>query len=179
MNYLTQDEVIRLLKVIPDLRDRTALMVMYLHGLRVSEATALTVSDVIDGYIIVQRLKGSAKTIQPMIPHSDPYLDEKTAIGVIIPRYGLKPQDHLFGAHDRFHYYRLMQRAAKTAGIPKHLAHPHALKHAIGMRLVSHMELKDLQQYLGHKALSSTGIYLHSTDAKASAAALAALRGDK
>lgn len=43
---LSQDEVARFLKAVPDLRWRTALVTIYAAGLRVSEAVALTIKDI-------------------------------------------------------------------------------------------------------------------------------------
>lgn len=170
MQFLTQSQVRDILRLIPNDRDRCALLVAYLHGLRISELTALRVKDTEGGYLNVKRLKGSKRTLQAVIyAPSDLVLDEASALKDVVRKYELGPDDRLF-PKDPATYWRIMKRAGKLAGLPEALCHPHVLKHSIAMHLVRRMDIKDLQQYLGHKSLSSTGVYLDSTDAQASAA---------
>lgn len=177
MHHLTQEQVKSLLRAVPNDRDRTALLVMYAHGLRVSEAISLRVSDVSGGYITVKRLKGSLKTTQLLIAHKDPLLDERTVLGDLIEAYNLGPSDILF-PHPRLYYNRLMLKAGTAAGIPKHLCHPHALKHSIAMHMVKRISIDELKQYLGHRSLNSTGQYLRVDDAQASQAVNAVFQED-
>src|SRR6266567_5877392 len=98
MHHLTQEQVRRLLQAIPTDRERTALLVTYLHGLRISETLALRVQDIQGGYLTVQRGKGSMKTTQALYAPSDlgSWLDEKTAIENLILTYQLQRDDFLF-----------------------------------------------------------------------------------
>jgi integrase/recombinase XerD len=114
--------------------------------------------------------KGSKRTLQALIgAPSDQVLDEVSALRDVILKYGLGPEDRLF-PKDPATYWRIMRRAGQAAGLPSALCHPHVLKHSIAMHLVRRIDIKDLQQYLGHRSLSSTGVYLDSSDAQASAA---------
>jgi integrase len=65
MQHLTMDEIKRLVEAIPNARQKLMILVGFEHGLRVSELINLTKEDIRDGYVSVQRLKGSLKTIQP------------------------------------------------------------------------------------------------------------------
>ena len=56
--------------------------------------------------------------------------------------------------------WRFMQKAGTAAGLALAHRHPHVLKHSIAMHLLRRIDVKDLQQYLGHRSLSSTGVYL-------------------
>jgi integrase len=182
MHHLTQGQVKDLLRAIPDDRDRAALLVGYLHGLRVSEICALKVRDVADGYITVKRLKGSGKTTQALIAHSDLVLNEQQALEDIITKYRLKPSDSLFGrpgAAGRRYYDRLIKRCGALAGIEQHLQHMHVLKHSIAMHMIKPIGIENLKQYLGHKSLNSTGMYLRVSDAQASQAVAAAMQKEK
>jgi integrase len=169
MHHLTQPQVKALLQAVEDDRDRCGLLVAYLHGLRVSEMMALRVKDVAGGYITVPRRKGSKKTTHLLIAPSDLVLDEKTALEELISKYQLGPEDQLFPA-SRKTYDRRIKTAGAKAGIPEHLRHMHVLKHSVAMHMVKKIDLKELQQYLGHKSLNSTAQYLHVTDAEASQA---------
>ena len=167
MKHLTIDELKALLKEIPDSRQRLMFKVGFLHGLRVSELINLVREDVQDGYVKVQRLKGSYKTVQPHVKHPDPELDEAEGLAAL---YGtLKNGERLFPM-TRNGVYKLMQRAGKKAGIPTHKLHPHALKHSCAMVAIDKIGIQKVRQYLGHKSISSTGAYLNESDETASRA---------
>jgi integrase/recombinase XerD len=76
----------------------------------------------------------------------------------------------------RQHFWRLVQRYARQAGIPERKRHPHVLKHTIGMQAIHSAGIENVRQYLGHKSMASTGAYLKVSDAEASAAVSAALK---
>ena len=175
---LTREEVRSLLRNIKDARDRCGFTIAYLHALRVSEMNTLTVADTEGGYLAVARLKGSMKTVQPLISlPEDAVLDEVTALRDVVRKHGLGPKDVLF-PKSRQRYYEIFRAAGRAAGLSPALSHPHILKHSIAYHLADQsMPIKDLQTYCGHKNLSSTGVYLESTDAKASAVAYRILAG--
>jgi integrase len=166
MQHLTVDEFKQLLGKIPNERKRLMFVVGFFHGLRVSELIGLTKESIADGYINVQRLKGSLKTIQPYIKHPDPELDEYTMLAKL---YGtLKKKERLF-PWTRDGAFKMMQRAGAAAGLPKHKCHPHSLKHSCAMLAIKKIGIESVRQYLGHKSLSSTGAYLRVSDGEASA----------
>lgn len=167
MNHLSQDEIKDLIREIPNDRQRLMIRVAFLHGLRVSELVNLTRESIKDGYVKVQRLKGSNKTIQPFVHHPDPLLDESDDLSILYTT--LKPGERLFPM-SRSGVYRLMQRAGARAGIPAHKLHPHALKHGCAMLAIEKMGIQHVRQYLGHKSISSTGEYLKVSDETASKA---------
>jgi integrase len=188
MLYLTQSQVRDALRLVPNDRDRLALLMAYCHGLRITEVcgkyrdgkpqrnkaglilTGILVKHTEGGYLKIPRLKGSNTTLQNLInAPSDLVLDEASALRDVVRKYELGPEDRLF-PKDAATYWRQFQAAGKRAGLPETLCHPHILKHSIAMQLVSRIDLKDLQVYLGHKSLASTGKYLESNDAQASAA---------
>src|ERR1700677_566882 len=142
------------------------ILVGYWHGLRVSEVVAITASSIVDGHLTVARLKGSNKTVQPLVASVDPLLDE--AAGFFEYTQGMHSNQKLFPI-SRVQFYRLFNRYALAAGIPKRNAHPHILKHSIAMQSIGAAGIENVRQYLGHKSLSSTGAYLIVDDLTASA----------
>lgn len=172
MHHLSWEQLKALLKSIPDAEDRLMILVGFHHGLRVSEIIGLTGKNVRDGFVTVQRLKGSAKTTQPFIKHPDPLLDEYDAL--MKKAVTLKANQRLFPI-TRFGVYKLMQRAGKRAGIPQHLCHPHVLKHSIAMLSINKAGVHVLKVHLGHQSLSSTGAYLKLSEEAASRAMGAAI----
>lgn len=150
-------------------RDWLAFAVGFNHGLRASEIIGLTRDNVRGDFLIVQRLKGSNKTRQPLIEHENPLLNEKR----VLLAFAQKASGRLF-EFSRQHLWRLFRKYAEDAGIPEHLRHPHILKHSLAMALIP-QGLEITRQYLGHKAGSSTMEYLKTGDDEASAAAARAL----
>lgn len=142
-------------------------LVGYWHGLRVSEIVSLQVGMVQDGFLTIQRLKGSLKTVQPLVSDDNPLLNEKDAIFEHIR--GMDESALLFPVSRR-QAARLMVRYAKQAKIPRHLAHMHVLKHSIAMHTIRAAGIENVKAYLGHKSIASTGAYLKVDDETASAA---------
>lgn len=172
MYHLTTEEIKGLLREVPNERQKLMLKVAFLHGLRVSELINLKRENIRDGYLSVQRLKGSMKTVQPYVA-DEGELDEAQGLRELYK--ALKPGERLFPM-TRNGVYKLMQRAGTRAGIPLHKLHPHALKHSCAMVGIQNMGIHLVRQYLGHKSISSTGEYLKETDEAASAAFAGAIR---
>lgn len=173
MNHLTASEIKSLLREIPDTRQRLMLRVAFLHGLRVSEVTSLTRESIRDGYVAVQRLKGSLKTIQPYVAHADPELGEAEGLTALYD--STSPGETLFPM-TRDGVLKLMKRAGARAGLPTHKCHPHILKHSCAMSIIG-SGIENTKQYLGHKSLNSTGAYLRVSDEMASKAAAKSFGG--
>ncbi len=140
------------------------ILVAYNHGLRASEVVGLTEDCVRDGYLTVKRLKGSLRTVQSLVAHKEPLLDESSALNNLAR--GAKASARLFPI-GRQHFWRLIQRYARDARIPVHKAHPHILKHTIAMQVIGKAGIENTRQWLGHKSISSTGEYLRVSDESA------------
>ena len=173
MHYLTKSEFKALLDSVSNPRHRLMLKVGLLHGLRVSELVGLRREDIRDGYIAVQRLKGSLKTVQRQIQTSDPAFSEAEELSELYSRLG--PRELVFPI-TRFGVIKLMKRAGIKAGIPAHKLHPHVLKHSCAMLGIDSMGIRKMRQYLGHKSISSTGSYLEASDEEASDAFIGSLK---
>src|SRR5579862_2470449 len=163
MEHLTREQLIAVLaqaKVSRD-RDWILLLVTFWHGLRASEAIALTPENFADGYLSVQRLKGSLRTTQPLVADESELLNERAAVEKWLALHhaahgGDGRGKRLFQV-SRFHVYRLMRRCGRLAGLPQHLCHPHVLKHSIAMQSIRDAGIENVRQYLGHKSIASTG----------------------
>lgn len=153
-------------------RDWLMILVAWRHGLRASEVVAITHDDLKDGQLDTQRLKGSERTIQPLGTDPDPLLDERA--GLVEYCRGFNRNQRLF-AVTRQHFWRLVQRHGKTAGIPERKRYPHIFKHSIAMHVIQKAGIENLKKFLGHKSGASTMAYLKVTDEEASAAVQRAL----
>jgi len=179
MDFLTPDELLKVLRTARERssRDWCMILLAYGHGMRRSEVANLRLTDVNpkDGSIFVRRLKGSLPTVQQLMPHrGEPLLDEVLAVRTYLKERPTDAGEAFFVSQKGGHLsdtqvYRIYQAIAKTAGIQSHKCHPHVLKHSIASHLVrQNVNLARVKQFLGHAAISSTMEYVAVSDQEAS-----------
>jgi integrase/recombinase XerC len=153
------------------LRDRALLEVLYASGLRVSECCALDL-DAIDrdrygeGCLVqVRRGKGAKERLVPIGSAAVAALDAYLADGrpaLRHPRSGKQDAGAIFlNRHGQRltarSVQRLVERCALLAGTE---ATPHSLRHSFATHLLDGgVDLRSIQELLGHASLSSTQIY--------------------
>ena len=167
MKSMTPTQVNSLLAVAKKYSEQDYLMflVTYLHAMRISETLSLTRDNIVDGHLRMQRLKGSRRTIQPLMPQ------ERDAILHLAETC----TGRFFTICRKTAWMRIRQYG-KEAGIPEFLLHPHSLRHSAAMAgLKGGMAINELQAYLGHVHGSNTLIYLQCDDDVASKAFAAAV----
>ena len=143
------------------LRDLALLEVMYGCGLRVSELSGLTLSQVSlqDGWLKVIG-KGNKERMVPM--HSLAVSRLKDYIAY--ERGESEHKEVFLNARKTPLSSRgirlILSERSEAAGI-KHV-HPHMLRHSYATHLLNHgADLRSVQELLGHEHLSSTQIYTH------------------
>jgi len=182
VHHLDRDQITALLRAARAgrRRDWVLFLVTYWHGLRASEAVNLTPAHFRDGFLTIQRLKGSLRTVQPLVEQPDELLDERRAVNSLLAshltRFGPGGRSVPLFPLSRVQFYRLMRHYGALAGLPRHLCHPHVLKHSIAMQTIKTAGIENVRQYLGHRSISSTGEYLRVNDDEASQAIAAATR---
>ena len=172
MEYLDKSELRRLFQVAYQ-RNRLhhlALVVGLWHGLRVSEIIAIKGSDIADGQLRVKRLKRSKPTLHLIHRDGDPLFDESPILDMA------KANERLF-PFSRRRVDQFIKKYGEIAGIHPDKCHSHAVcKHSMAMLLWDHTHsLGQIQNYLGHKAASSTLCYLAEADSRKAAAAVAGI----
>jgi integrase len=169
MQGISNDELLALLGAARAARERDWLFILvsYWHGLRVSEAVNLRLENLRGGVLTVQRLKHSLKTIQPLIEHPNPLLNEKAALTSYT--LGMYTKQRLF-PFSRVQGWRIVQKHGATAGLPAHKRFPHMLKHTIALATIGTAGIENTRQWLGHKSMGSTGEYLRVSDEQAAVA---------
>jgi molybdate transport system regulatory protein len=178
LEALSKEQLLVILAAARAHRERDWLMILvgYSHGLRPSEVVGITAGDIADGHLSVKRLKGSNRTVQPLVCDENPLLDECSAL----PEFtrSMLGNQKVFPVSRR-QFGRLFSAYAEAAGIPQHLSHPHILKHTIAMQTIHSAGIENVRQYLGHKSISSTGAYLKVSDAAAAERIAGALKGSR
>jgi len=172
MKSLSKPELDALLAVSGE--HRLMFLVTFNHGLRVSETLSLTRDNLSSMLLTVQRLKGSKRTIQPLLPQEQA---ELLALAASTTGYLFLPEyDNRESARRIFN--KLMRKYGKLAGIPEHKCHAHAIKHSTGrLAYEGGMGIPELQKYLGHVNGKNTMVYLEASEEQASAAFAAAVGG--
>src|SRR5271154_3443746 len=86
MEALSKPELLALLRTAKAHSTRNWLMILvaYSHGLRASEVVRLQRDAVKDGHITVARLKGSLRTIQPLVEDENLLLNERKGLSAFL-----------------------------------------------------------------------------------------------
>jgi type 1 fimbriae regulatory protein FimB len=168
--YLTQEEIDKLLSVSKvssrnPVRDYCMLLLMFRHGLRVSELCSIKLSDIdVDAKTFhVKRLKGCDSG-----PHEF-YNGESPAVKAwLIDRSKMNPPascDTFFISErrkplSRVTVWLMIRQTAEAAGLEHLEIHPHMLRHSTGYALVNKgIDIRIIQGFLGHRSISSTVRY--------------------
>jgi type 1 fimbriae regulatory protein FimB len=184
--YLEPAEVLAVLRAARARGNREWAMIVvgYRHGLRASEICNLRLSDLDlkNGSIVIERLKGSLRTVQAVNEHrGEPLLNEVKALREWLRQRQDDGSDFLFrsqkgGRLDRSQVFRLFRQIAREAGLAAEKQHPHCLKHSMASHLVAaNVNLALIQRQLGHKTIGSTMRYITTSDQQASRATSTAL----
>ncbi len=177
--HLTLLEVDRLLAATKDnprtgLRDRCLILLMFRHGLRVTEACAMRMDQVdLESKILqVQRLKGGLSTTQPLrteeirllkgwMAERDRWLRQwrkSGGPGAALDRHALFLSAR-GTALSRKTFWALLRRYGELAGLSLP-PHPHMLRHACGFALADQgADTRLIQDYLGHRNIQHTVRY--------------------
>jgi type 1 fimbriae regulatory protein FimB/type 1 fimbriae regulatory protein FimE len=160
---LVPDEVERLLAAAGQrgrygARDRTLLLSMYRHGLRVSEAVSLRWDqvDLKAGLLHVQRLNRGVPSTHRL---RGPELRALRQLRREWPDGAYLFVSERGGPMTASNVRKLVVRAGQQAGIGFPV-HPHMLRHACGFKLANDgHDTRSLQHYLGHKNIAHTVRY--------------------
>jgi type 1 fimbriae regulatory protein FimE len=161
--YLTPSEMEKLLEAAGASgrygpRDRTLLLLMYRHGLRVTEAISLRWDqvDLKAGHLAVQRLKNGVASTHPL---RGPELRALRQLRRDWPDGPYLFASERGGPMAASNVRKLAARSGLAAKIPFPV-HPHMLRHACGFKLANDgVDTRSLQRYLGHKNITHTVKY--------------------
>jgi len=164
--YLSEDEVKRLIDASGENpRDYAIISLLAYSGLRVSELCNLKIEDVDfnERIVYVHSGKGDKDRIvvvsQKVIDAIQNYLYTRE-----------DDMEYLFASQkssqiSRVQVFRIVKKYAKKAGIKKEVT-PHVLRHTLATTLLRRgVDIRFIQQFLGHSSVATTQIYTHVDDA--------------
>ncbi len=173
--YLTQAEARKIL-AIPDratdegVRDYAMLTLLLMTGIRLSEIVGLDISDIeFEGGVIRVLGKGRKERLVPI---------NGGASGAVRSWLEIRPASEapslfLSKKGDRVSrrtIQHVVRKTVKAAGLDPRVS-PHKLRHTFATSLYAEeVDLRDIQELLGHSDISSTSIYTHTNVEKVRAA---------
>ena len=158
---LSQEEISKILSSVSNIKHKAILMIIYSAGLRVSEVVKLKVEDIDDErkLIHVRGAKGrkdrytilSDKALETLNLYLKAYQPKKWIFT------GIKKTRHLNTRSAQ----KIFDNAVKSAGIRKGVS-IHSLRHSFATHLLeSGIDLRYIQELLGHSSSKTTEIYTH------------------
>jgi integrase/recombinase XerD len=161
---LSTDEIKHLLSLVRTPKARVALTVIYACGLRLSEGINLKVQDIDSKRMMISIRNGKGG--------KDRYIPLPNRLREILHAYWIiqKPASYLFPGGDRntplaaSTLQKTFRAVVRQSGISKP-ASVHTLRHSYATHLLERgVDLRIIQELLGHKSPQTTAIYAHLTD---------------
>ncbi|MCO4770969.1 MAG: tyrosine-type recombinase/integrase [Deltaproteobacteria bacterium] len=159
----TRAQILEMAGALTNRKHRTALLLIYCSGLRVSELTALQVGDVnlVRQVLRVRQAKGRKDRLTLVSERVIPALEEQMGDR---PRHEPLFLSGAGGAWSTRTVQQFVRRSAKKAGIAERVT-PHSLRHAFATHLLeAGTDLRIIQELLGHADIRTTTRYTHMRD---------------
>jgi integrase/recombinase XerD len=158
---LTKEEVKKLFEVLDTKKSRMMISLMYACGFRVSELINLKTEDLDFNEKTGKILQGKGK--KDRIFNIPEFLLE--GLKTQMERQKKNKEVYLFtgtkGKLSERNLQKIVSKAAKRAGINKDV-HCHTLRHSFATHLLENgIDIRKIQELLGHADLSTTQIYTH------------------
>ncbi len=170
-DFLTQKEIQKLFSTfdesnILELRDKALFELLYASGLRISEACGLLLTDLdmknmmlhIEGKGGRERLVPFGEVAKNLLTRyletaRDRILNQKSSIFLFTSKKG--------DSINRKSVWRLLKKYIERTKINKNIT-PHTLRHSFATHLLqNNVDLRSVQELLGHIDISTTQIYTH------------------
>lgn len=158
----SEEEVVQLFKVITNMKHKTILMMIYSAGLRIGESVMLRKEDINFFRKTVFIHSGKGKKDRYSVLSDKMIVLLKQYLETYSPDYWLfEGQDS--GSYSTRSIQQIFRRAVAKSGINPY-ATVHTLRHSFATHLLERgMNLRYIQELLGHSSSETTAIYTHIT----------------
>lgn len=159
-SVLAEEEIIRLIQKVNNLKHRALLMTGYAAGMRVSEIIHLKIADIDSMRMMIHIHAGKGKKDR-MVPLSNKLLETLRSYYLVY-----KPKEYLFenpsgGVYSVRSAQQILHNAKQEAGIQKK-GSIHMLRHSYATHLMeSGTDIRIIQELLGHNSIKTTMRYTH------------------
>ncbi len=158
----SEEEVVRLLRAVVNLKHRCILMLIYSAGLRIGESVKLRKEDI--------NLERKQVFVKAGKGKKDRYSVLSDKVILLLEEYlkAYRPDYWLFEGQDGGQYstrsiQQVFRRAVSKAGVNS-FSTVHTLRHSFATHLLERgMDLRYIQTLLGHSSSETTEIYTHIT----------------
>jgi integrase/recombinase XerD len=156
------------------LRLACLIELIYASGLRVSEATSLTLAALArDPAYLIVRGKGGKERLAPLNGAARAAIKAYLAVRATFLPKGAKANPWLFASRGKAarltprRFAQLLDEAARDAGVDPAKVSPHVLRHAFATHLLEGgADLRVVQTLLGHADIATTQIYTHVAESR-------------
>lgn len=149
------------------IRDIAILELLFVGGLRVSELCSLAFKDInLNHYAIMIHGKGNKERLiylenEEVIVALNSYLFHRKNANIDLPYVFITKFGQILSTQA---VRNLVTKYTKLAGIKKNIT-PHVFRHTFATLLLEEgVDIKYIQDFLGHSSISTTQIYLHTTN---------------
>jgi len=164
---LDKSEIQILLNSIQNLKHRAILSMIYSAGLRLSEVIEMKLNDIDSKRMLIKIVQGKGK--------KDRYVMLSEKLLIILREYykEYKPKEYLFegqkgGKYSARSVQAIFKEALRKSNVKKK-ASVHTLRHSFATHLLeSGVDIRIIQQLLGHSSLKTTQIYTQVSSSKIS-----------
>jgi site-specific recombinase XerD len=164
-SILSASEVSRLIAAAPQLKYRTAMLIAYGSGLRISEVASLKIGDIDSKRMVLNVVQGKGKKdrlalLSPvLLDDLRTWWEYANKKGLMVKGGWLFPDRYRIGHISTRQISRACKHAATAAKIDKRVS-MHSLRHSFATHLLeAKVDIRVIQTLLGHSKLSTTALY--------------------
>ncbi|MGD9678661.1 MAG: site-specific tyrosine recombinase/integron integrase [Vulcanibacillus sp.] len=160
-DVLSQKEVMSLLKSIVNDKHRAILFVTYSSGLRVSEVVRLKIKDIDSSRMMIHIRQGKGKNDRYVILSEVALVELRKYIKKYRPLDWIFPGPEIDKHLTERSVQKIFEKARDNAKIKKNVS-VHSLRHSFATHLLEGgIDLRYIQELLGHRNIKTTEIYTH------------------
>lgn len=157
--FLEREDISKMIEHAETYRDKVIISFMFSTGLRSGELSRLNKNDIQGNAVLVQLGKGDKSRVSYMDARTktllDIYLSSRKDCSEILFYSAKKCRINTAVIN------RIVKQAANNAGINKQV-HSHMLRHSFATNLLrGGMDIRYIQELMGHSFISTTQIYTH------------------
>lgn len=170
---LSEEQILKIINLsyedntVKGIRLSLMLEILYATGIRVTELVSLKVGNIADDFSFLIILnKGRKERVVPLISKVQKIL--KRYIEVLKTLNNHSSSNYLFPSNSnsghltRIRFFQILREIGSKALINKKYLSPHKLRHSFATHLLDRgVDLRLIQESLGHKDISTTQIYTH------------------